>query len=469
MTERKSMSAVGADDWAKTVIILLIMPQTALYTSDQQRLRARRAALAERMGAGIAILPTRGEAIRNADTHYPYRFDSSFHYLTGFPEPDAVLVLLAGKEPRSILFCRPKNVAREIWEGFHWGPEAAVAAFGVDEAWSIEELDQRLPELLADQSVLFSTLGSDDVWDARLAGWVNKVREQARRGVDAPETWTDVRTLIHEQRLFKDEHELQLMRTAATISAGAHRRAMLSTRPGQYEYQVEAELLHEFTRHGSRAPAYPSIVAAGANACVLHYVDNQSQMADGELLLIDAGCEWQGYAADITRTFPVGTCFTGAQRDCYELVLAAQAAAIAAVVPGAHWNAPHLAAVNTLAQGMLDLGLLQGSLEQVVETSAYSRFYMHRTGHWLGLDVHDVGRYKIDGEWRPLQAGMVLTVEPGLYIRPADDVPVAFHNIGIRIEDDVLVTADGHEVLTIAAPKAVAELEALRREAATRL
>lgn len=445
------------------------MPPFTLNPSDRARYADRRVRLSQTMKSGLAIIPTRAEAYRNADTHYPYRFDSSFYYLCGFAEPDAILVIQAGITPKSILFCRPKELEREIWEGFVWGPEAAQEMFGVDEAWPTQELDQRLPELLENQEQLYTLLGDNPVWDARIAGWINTVRGQSRRGIAAPEIWADIRSLVHELRLFKDDYELGLMRHAADISAAAHQRAVLNTQPGRFEYEVEAELLHEFTRKGSRSPAYPSIVAGGANACVLHYVENNCRLNDGELLLIDAGCEWQGYAADITRTYPIGQQFNPAQRDLYSIVLAAQKAAIEAVKIGSHWNQPHEAALKVLTQGLIDVGLLKQSLEQALETEAYKRFYMHRTGHWLGLDVHDVGRYKIGGEWRPLEAGMVLTVEPGLYIRPADDIDPRFHNIGIRIEDDVVVTNSTAEVITAAAPKEISDLEALRREAAQRV
>lgn len=445
------------------------MPPFTLNSSDRARYAERRLRLSQAMQSGLAVIPTRAEAYRNSDTHYPYRFDSSFYYLCGFAEPDAILVIQAGATPKSILFCRPKEIEREIWEGFVWGPEAAQEMFGVDEAWPIQELDQRLPELLENQEQLYTLLGDNPAWDARIAGWVNTVRGQSRRGITAPEIWADIRSLVHELRLFKDDYELGLMRHAADISAAAHQRAVLNTQPGRFEYEVEAELLHEFTRKGSRSPAYPSIVAGGANACVLHYVENNCQLNDGELLLIDAGCEWQGYAADITRTYPIGKQFSPAQHDLYSIVLAAQKAAIDAVKIGSHWNKPHEAALNVLTQGLIDVGLINLPLEQALETEAYKRFYMHRTGHWLGLDVHDVGRYKIAGEWRPLEAGMVLTVEPGLYIRPADDIDPRFHNIGIRIEDDVVVTNAVAEVITAAAPKEISDLEALRREAAQRV
>ncbi len=425
------------------------------------RYAERRRRLVERMGAGVAIIPTAPERIRNRDSDYPYRFDSYFYYLTGFPEPESLLVVVAGKQPRSILFCRERNPERELWDGFRHGPEGAKAEFGLDEALPITALEDEMPKLFAEQAALFYPAGADAGWDARVLGWLNRVRSLARAGVAAPEEIRDVRAILDEMRLVKDEAELGLMRRAASISAGAHARAMRETRPGKSEYEIEAGLLHEFRRHGAQFPAYWPIVAGGANACVLHYRDNSARLAEGELLLIDAGCELDGYAADITRTFPVGGRFTQAQRQIYELVLAAQAAAIAAVKPGAHWNEPHEAAVRLLAQGFVDLGLCEGPVEKVIETEDYKRFYMHRTGHWLGLDVHDAGEYKRGGEWRALEPGMVLTVEPGCYIRPADKVPAQFWNIGIRIEDDVLVTASGREVLTEAAPKSVQEIEAV--------
>ncbi len=434
---------------------------TALDASVYARRRAR---LAARLGNGVAIVPTAPECLRNRDAHYPYRYDSYFYYLTGFREPEAVLVLVGGETPRSMLFCREKNAEREIWDGFRYGPEAAREAFAFDEACSITELDARMPDLLADRPAVQVHLGSDPLWDGRVLGWVNAVRGRARSGVAAPGDLRDVRVLLDEMRLIKDGHEVALMRRAGDISAAAHRLAMQAARPGVAEYAVEAVLQHEFRRCGAQAPAYTPIVAGGVNACVLHYVENNAILADGDLLLIDAGCELDGYASDITRTFPVNGRFSGAQRDVYELVLAAQAAAIAMVKPGAHWNAPHDAAVAVLAQGFIDLKLLGGTLDAVLEQESYKQFYMHRTGHWLGLDVHDAGEYKTGGEWRELQPGMVLTVEPGCYIRPGPGVPEAFAHIGIRIEDDALVTVGGCEILSAAAPKNVADIEALMRD-----
>ena len=423
----------------------------------------RRARLAARLQQGIAIIPTAPERARNRDSHYPYRYDSYFYYLTGFTEPDAVLVVTAGNSPRSVLFCRAKDPEREIWDGFRYGPDQAREVFGFDECHKIAELDARLPALLADQPQIHSHLGGDGQWDARVLGWLNSVRAQVRNGVSAPAAITDVRRVLDDMRLVKDGHELATMRRGAQISTGAHQRAMRATQPGRTEYEIEAELLHEFRRSGAQSPAYGSIVAGGANACVLHYVRNDAVLSAGDLLLIDAGCELDGYASDITRTFPVNGEFSPAQRDVYQLVLAAQAEAIAQVAPGASWNAPHDAAVRVLAQGLIELGLCHGSVDKVIETGDYKTFYMHRTGHWLGLDVHDAGDYKCDGDWRKLEPGMVLTVEPGCYIRAGAGVPAHFANIGIRIEDDVAVTATGNEVLTQAAPKTVAGIEALMR------
>lgn len=424
----------------------------------------RRSRLSSQMRKGVAIIATSPVRLRNRDAFYPYRFDSYFYYLTGFHEPEAVLVI-AGENgegnSEQILFCREKDKEREIWDGFRYGPDAARDAFGFDAAYPIAKLDEWIPKLLENQPVVYSMVGQDAAWDARLIGWINHVREQVRSGVSAPNDICDVRHILDEMRLFKDEQELALMRHAAKISAGAHCRAMQKTNPGMYEYEIEAEILHEFRRQGAQAPAYMPIVAGGANACVLHYIENNAQLHSGHLLLIDAGCEFDGYAADITRTFPVDRKFTSAQKDVYQLVLAAQMAAITAVQPGNNWDTPHQAALQILAQGFIDLGLCQGSVDAVIQSETYKRFYMHRTGHWLGLDVHDAGEYKQDGKWRSLLPGMTLTVEPGCYIRPADDVPKHFWNIGVRIEDDVAVTPTGHEVLTVAAPKTVAEIEEL--------
>ncbi|SNR65490.1 aminopeptidase P Metallo peptidase. MEROPS family M24B [Methylobacillus rhizosphaerae] len=425
-----------------------------------EEFRARRQALMQKMGQGVALIPTAPEVVRNRDSHFPYRADSYFYYLTGFDEPEAVVVLLAGESPKSILFCRDKDLEREIWDGFRHGPEGAREVFGFDEAYSITELDQRIGEYLANQPQLFFSLGAESAWDQRLGEWLKQLTSQARSGIAAPGMIVDVRRLLDAMRLIKTPYELDVMRKAADITVAAHKRAMRMTRPGMMEYEIEAEILHEFYRCGSRAPAYTSIVAGGGNACVLHYVSNQDRLKDGDLLLIDAGCELEGYAADITRTFPVNGKFSAVQKDIYELVLAMQDAAIEQVKPGQHWNAPHEAALKVLARGLIDLGLCHGSVDAVLESGDYRRFYMHRTGHWLGLDVHDAGEYKqANGEWCLLQPGMVLTVEPGCYIRPSDNVPEHFWNIGIRIEDDAVVTATGCEIMTAATPKTVQEVE----------
>ena len=422
----------------------------------------RRRRLADHLGAGVAVVATAPEALRNRDSHYPYRFDSYFYYLTGFAEPEAVLVLIGGATPKSLLFCRERDAEREVWDGYRLGPQGAKEKFGFDEAYPFAELDAKLPELLADQPRLAYAVGHDAAWDACVLGWLNAVRAKARTGVAAPQEIIDVRRWLDDMRLIKDAHELELMQRAADLSSDAHRRAMRAARPGRHEYEIEAELLHAFIAAGARHPAYPCIVAGGAHACVLHYVENNAELKDGELLLIDAGGELEGYASDITRTFPVNGRFSGPQKAVYEIVLEAQAQAIAAVQPGALWNAPHEAALAVLTRGLIDLGFLKGELAGLLETEAYKPYYMHRTGHWLGLDVHDAGDYKREGAWRELHPGMVLTVEPGLYLRPSESLPQQYWNIGIRIEDDVVVTETGRRVLT-SPPKTVADIEAWMR------
>ena len=424
----------------------------------------RRARLLARMGTGVAVIPTAPERLRNRDSHYPYRADSYFHYLCAFPEPEAVLVLIAGDTPRSLLFCRDKDADKETWTGHRFGPEAACEHFGFDAAHAIDSLDQMLPELLANQPSLWFSLGHEQAWDERITRALNAVREQSRSGSHAPTAIHDVRLTVDAMRLIKDEQEIAVMRRAASISAAAHSRAMRATAPGKFEYQIEAELLHEFRASGSQAPAYTSIVAGGANACILHYVDNNRALKDGEMLLIDAGCELDGYASDITRSFPVNGRFSGPQADVYDLVLDVQTAAIAAVRAGARFNDPHEAALKILVRGMLDLKLLHGTVDGIIESEAYKRFYMHRTSHWLGLDVHDTGEYKQGEQWQSLQPGMMLTIEPGCYIRAADDIPAAFHDIGVRIEDDALVTASGCEIISHEAPKTIAAIEAVMRD-----
>jgi Xaa-Pro aminopeptidase len=441
----------------------------------------RRAALLKKMqaqGGGVAIIHTAPEVMRNADADYPYRHDSYFYYLTGFSEPEATLVLVANAKEQSILFCRDKNLEREIWDGYRFGPAAAKEQFGFDAAYAIELIDSELPRLMANAPALFYALASDAKLDARIQGWLNAVRAQVRAGVSAPAEAFDVRVMLNEMRLIKDADEIAIMQRAADISSEAHARAMRIARPGLREYHLEAELLHEFRSHGSQYPAYGSIVATGANACVLHYRAGDAELHDGDLVLIDAGCELDSYASDITRAFPVNGKFSGPQKTLYEIVLASQYAAIAATKAGMLFTDGHDAAVKILAQGMLDTGLLDknkvGTLDDVIANGDFRQFYMHRTGHWLGMDVHDVGDYRdpahsgADKPWRKLQSGMVVTVEPGIYVRPAAGVPEAYWNIGIRIEDDALVTDDGCVILSRNAPKTVAEIEAVMGETIAR-
>lgn len=426
----------------------------------------------------VAYLANAPEVMRNRDSDYPYRHDSYFYYLTGFNEPQSYLVLIAGDTPeqdQTILFCRSKNSEREIWDGYRYGPEAACLAFGVDQAYAIESLDQKMSELLMNRTAIFTRLAQTVETDKQLRQWLKEVRARARSGIQAPICIYDIEYWLDEMRVFKDESEIETMRRAAHISALAHRRAMQACRPGLREYHLEAELLHTFRYHGAQSVAYNSIVATGANACVLHYRAGDTELRAGDLCLIDAGCELDSYASDITRTFPVSGKFNSAQRELYELVLAAQTAAIKMTKPGEHFMQAHQAAVAVLAQGMLDLGLLDrnrvGDVEDVLSTHAYSKFYMHRTGHWLGMDVHDCGNYRglalITGAeqeeraWRKLQPGMVVTIEPGIYVRPDPTVPERYWNIGIRIEDDAVITEHGCELISRDVPVNIDEIEAL--------
>ncbi|HMM66157.1 MAG TPA: Xaa-Pro aminopeptidase [Dokdonella sp.] len=410
----------------------------------------------------IVIVPAAPEHLRNNDAHYPYRQDSDFHYLTGFGEPDAVLALVPGRaQGETILFCRERDRTREQWDGLRAGQEGAVDDYGMDDAFPIEDIDDILPGLIEGRSRVYYHFGRDSDFDLVLMGWVNQVRSRVRHGARPPHEFVALSHLLHDLRLYKSRSELRLMRKSAQIAAEAHVRAMRATRPGMNEHEVEAELLHTFRRHGA-VPSYEPIVGGGANACVLHYRANNAVLRDGDLLLIDAGAEYQCYASDITRTFPVSGRFTPEQRALYDLVLAAQRAAIDQVRPGKAFDAYHDAAVRVLTEGLVSLGLLKGSLRKNLDEHSYRQFYMHKTGHWLGLDVHDVGDYRVDGEFRELEAGMVVTVEPGIYIGPdMKGVPARWRGIGIRIEDDVVVTAGEPEVISSAAPKEAAEIEAL--------
>ncbi len=410
----------------------------------------------------IVILPSAPPRIRSNDTHYNYRQDSDFWYLSGFPEPDAVLVLVPGRaHGEALLFCRERNPERETWDGARAGTEGAVATHGFDDAYPITDLDDILPGLLEGRTRVYYHFGRDTEFDLKLIGWVNRVRMQVKQGAQPPHEFLELGHYLHELRLFKSAAEIRLMKRAAQIAAEAHVVAMQTTRPGMHEYEVEAAIQHHFRRNDAQL-AYESIVGGGANACVLHYIENKSVLRDGDLLLIDAGAEYRNYASDITRTFPVNGRFSKEQRAIYQLVLDAQNAAMQKARVGQTYDAGHDAAVATLTEGLLKLGLLKGTLEKNLETGDYKRFYMHKTGHWIGLDVHDVGEYRVDGEFRELEAGMVFTIEPGLYIAPGSKgVAAKWQGIGVRIEDDVLVTKDGHEVLTAGVPKEIDEVEAL--------
>ena len=422
----------------------------------------RRRQLMEAAGDdAILVLPAAPERVRSNDTHYPYRQDSDFWYLCGFPEPEAVLVLIPGRRHgETILFCRERDPEREAWDGPREGQEGAVARYGMDDAYPIEDLDDILPGLLEGRSRVYYHFGRDADFDLKLIGWVNRVRSQVRHGAQPPHEFLELGHLLHEQRLFKSPAEIALMQHAADISVRAHRAAMRIARAGIAEYELQAELEREFRRHDA-CPAYNSIVGAGANACVLHYRANNGGSGDGDLVLVDAGAEYRGYASDITRTFPVSGRFSREQRALHDLVLAAQAAALEQAQPGIAYEEGHLAAVEVLTEGLLRLGLLKGDLEENLIEGHYKRFYRHKTGHWLGLDVHDVGDYKLAGESRLLEAGMVFTIEPGLYVS-ADDTSVEprWRGIGIRIEDDVLITAEGHRVLTGALERSADQIEA---------
>ena len=411
----------------------------------------------------IAIIPGAREVTRSRDTEYPFRQNSDLLYLTGFEEPDAVLVLVPGRrQGQVVLFCRERDPDMELWNGYRLGPEGAVAYLSVDDAFPIDDLDEILPGLIEGTQRIYYSMGHDDVFDQRVMGWVNQIRKLVRTGAAPPADFTDLAFLLHEQRLIKSAAEVRVMRKAGEISAAAHVRAMQECQPGRYEYHLEAAIQHTFSEHGARFPAYNSIVGSGANACVLHYTENASKMRAGDLVLIDAGCEYQGYAADITRTFPVSGQFSAEQRAIYNVVLGAQQAAIAKVRPGNTWNQPHDATVRMITRGLIKLGLLRGKDRELIKAEAYREFYMHRAGHWLGLDVHDVGEYRVDGRWRQLEPGMVLTIEPGIYIA-ADNtkVPKRWRGIGVRIEDDVVVTEQGCDVLTGDVPKRADEIEAL--------
>ena len=432
---------------------------------EKNPFKRRRAEFMALMGEGVAIIPTAPIRNRNNDVDFLFRPDSDFYYLTHFPEPEAVAVLIPGREQGEfLLFCRERNPDKEQWQGRRAGQEGAIATYGADDTFPIDDIDDILPGLLENRRRVYYSMGRHSEFDGRVLDWVNEVRGKSRSGITAPGEFVDPNHLLHEMRLTKRPEEIALMRRAATVGGEGHIRAIRACAPGLREYDLEAELLYAFRKGGSEYPSYPPIVASGANACILHYTENNAVLKNGALVLIDAGCEIDGYASDITRTFPVGRRFSAEQRVLYDLVLTAHGAALECISPNQEWPNAHNAAVRVLTQGLVDLQLLQGTVDGLIESGAYKRFYMHRTGHWLGLDVHDVGDYRVAGAPRVLEAGMVTTVEPGLYIMAADDIPKAFHDIGIRIEDDVLVTKTGYEILSHAVPRRAEDIEALRAE-----
>ncbi len=410
---------------------------------------------------GIAILPGANLVARNSDVDYLFRQDSDFHYLTGFDEHEAVFVLIPGREHgEAILFCRERDPEQEQWHGKITGPERAMQLYGMDDAFPIADIDDILPGLIEGKSRLYYAMGHQQEFDARVINWVNSIASSQHLGTHPPGEFVQLGHLVHELRLFKSKQEIEVMKFAAAITADAHKRIMQEAQPGMYEYELEAELNHTFLRGGARSAAYPSIFGSGNNANILHYIENDDLMKSGELVLVDAGAEYQSYAADVTRTFPVNGKFSKAQKEIYNIVLAAQEAAIEMVKPGNHWNQPHEAVVRIISQGLLDLDLLEGNLDTVIANETYKKFYMHRTGHWLGLDVHDVGEYRIDEEWRVFEPGMVTTIEPGIYIsKDLAGVPSRYRGIGVRIEDNVLVTKNGNQVLTHGIPKTIEDIE----------
>ena len=430
--------------------------------SQKEFARRRKELMALMEPGSIAILPSGVEAARNSDVDHPFRQDSDFYYLTGFKEPDSVFVLVPGRQHgEAILFCRERDPEQERWHGKITGPERAMQLYGLDDAFPITDIDDILPGMIEGRSKLYYSMGLQPAFDARVIAWVKGIAGNRQTGASPPGEFLQLGQFLHELRLFKSATEIEVMKHGATITAAAHKRLLASVKPGMMEFQLEAEFQHELVMSGARSTAYPSIVGGGKNACILHYTENEEALRSGDLVLVDAGGEYELYASDVTRTFPVNGKFSAAQKQVYEVVLQAQLAAIDMVKPGNHWNQPHEAAVREITRGLVDLGLLEGDVDALIAEEQYKRFYMHRTGHWLGLDVHDVGEYRIDGEWRVFEPGMVTTVEPGIYIaEDMDDVPARYRGIGVRIEDDVLVTRDGNEVITEAVPKTVADIEA---------
>jgi len=431
---------------------------------SKQEFSRRRKTLMEHMEPNsIAVVPSAAIHIRNRDADYSFRQDSDFYYLTGFNEPHCVLVLVPGRaHGETVMFCRERDTEKEIWDGYIAGPDGACADYGLDDAFPIDDIDDILPGLIEGTERVYYAMGKNSDFDRQVMDWVNTIRAKVRAGATPPGEFLDLDHYLHDMRLFKSSAELRIMKKAGEISARAHARAMKISTPGMFEYQIEAEIRHEFGFSGAREIAYNPIVGGGDNACVLHYIENNKKLKDGDLLLIDAGCELELYAADITRTFPVNGKFSSEQKALYDIVLQSQLEAMKTIKPGNHWNDPHEVSVKVITEGLLELGLLKGTLEDCIASEAYKQFYMHRIGHWLGMDVHDVGDYKVGGEWRVLEPGMVMTVEPGIYVSPDDEsVDKKWRGIGIRIEDDVVITKDGCEELSVGVPKTTDEIEAL--------
>jgi len=430
---------------------------------DMKEFPRRRKKLMDMMGDdSIAILPTTLIQIGNIGVEFSFKQDSDFYYLTGFPEPEAVAILIPGRaNGEYVLFCRERDKKMETWYGRRAGLEDAIKLYAADDAFPTEDLNDILPGLLEDKERIFYTIRDNAVFDQRVVGWVKQVRAKERTGIHAPDELVSLKHILHNMRLYKSRQEIKAIREAVKISVNAHKRAMKACRPGMMEYEIEAELTYEFMRHGVRSPAYTSIVGGGENSCILHYTKNSDELKEGDILLIDAGAEYDKYTSDITRTVPINGKFTIEQRTIYDVVLTGQLAAIEQVKPGNHWNDPHDAAVEVIAEGLLELGILKGQKEKVIKDGAYSKFYIHHTSHWLGMDVHDVGDYKVDIDWRLLEPGMVLTVEPGLYFSPTRGLAKKWWKIGVRIEDDVLVTENGHDILSKDLPKTADEIEAI--------
>lgn len=438
-----------------------------MVITNREFSKRRRELMAQMEDNSIALLSSAPPRVRNNDAEYQYRQNSDFYYLTGFTESHALVALIPGRQQGEVvLFCQEKNKEKELWNGFILGPDAATRNLGVDDAYPIDDIDDILPGLIEGRDRVYYSMGKDHNFDNRVMEWVKAIRAKSKIGSSPPSEFQVLDHLLHELRLHKSPAEIKLMEKAAQISAEGHKSAMAHCKPGIMEYELEAELLYAFTRNGSRSPAYVSIVGAGDNACILHYHTNNSEVKKEDLVLIDAGCEFEYYASDITRTFPASGKFSPEQKAIYEIVLKAQEAAIAAVKPGVPWDTPHNASVKLITQGLIKLGLIKGSLAQIIKSESYKEFYMHRVGHWIGMDVHDVGDYKIDDQWRLLEPGMVTTIEPGVYISPTNTkVPKKWRGIGVRIEDDVLVTKTGHKILSTGIPKTVKEIESFMKDA----